>query len=339
MRPPLAARTTAITMVAAALAAVPVPAQAGPRPEVDIYDTTVSESVLAPAASLTIRLSKKLKSRAIVTWRTADGTARAGSDYVAASGKVVFEKGQRARKIKIAISDDGNPEATEFFYVKVASRTARVTTKRATVAVIDDDVAAYTGELTASGRSETEGNGFYELETWSLNFQPELVPMFQGSQWYDNGFGTWRLTGSRIVEDRRPGAPCRTLEKEEWSGEGGFFTEPRADSEVTATTGNLVLGSFFPQYAGNLGFAPLLHVEVEVRADGTQYSSEDGHCVASSYDATRRISLDEQPGEVEAGGRGKTVAFDHHVLDDNSSSDGLDIYQLDVVGELIAKND
>ena len=341
MRLSLTARTVGtvftVTSVLAALIATPGPAYAARKPEVVVYDTTANETVLAPTASLTVRLAEKAKSRVTVTWRTVNGTAKAGNDYVARSGKVVFAPGQRAKKIKIVVGDDDRPEPTELFYVAFASRQAKVATKRATVSVIDDDVPFYTGQLSVTSRTEQEANGFYMLETWTLSFLPQLVPSFQGTAWYDDGFGSWALTGSRILEDHRPGADCRTLEKETWTGEGDFFTEPHPDTDVTGSMGNLVMQSFFPQHAGNLGFDPLLHVAVDAQVDGTGYSFVNGDCVAAPYANVKRLALEEAPGEVETDGRGPVVVFDHHVLEDNTSPDGLDTFQLDVVGELTAK--
>ena len=335
---PVATAVTAASVLTA-LTALPGPADAGVRPKVAVYDTTVNESVLAPVAKLTVRLSKKATSRVTVRFRTVDGTAKAGKDYVAKTGKVIFEKGQRAKKIKIGIRDDGRVEPTEYFYVAFASRQAQVITKRATVSVIDDDFAPYTGDMVMDGRTELEANGFYTLETWKLTFQPQLVPMYQGSQWYDDGFGDWQLTGTRILEDHRPGAPCRVLEKEEWSGQGVFFTEPHSDSEVTTTTGNLVLESFFPQHAGNLGLEPTLHIEVEGRAAGTEYSDENGECVPSAYETTRRVGIDRAVGEVVSGAGGRVVRFSHHELEDRSTTEERDTYALNLVGDLAPKVD
>ena len=64
MRLSLTARTvTTATSLLAALTAVPAPAHAGARPEVDVYDTTVNETVLAPTASLTVRLAHRGRHR------------------------------------------------------------------------------------------------------------------------------------------------------------------------------------------------------------------------------------------------------------------------------------
>src|SRR5205823_976257 len=42
----------------------------------------------------TIRRVGSLAGQAVVNWTTADGTATAGSDYVAASGQIVFQDGE-----------------------------------------------------------------------------------------------------------------------------------------------------------------------------------------------------------------------------------------------------
>jgi hypothetical protein len=330
---------TTVTAVAVtlALAAPTVPlstADAAAKPDVDAYDTTVSEFELAGPVRVGVRLSRKPTSPVKVTWRTADGSAKAGHDYVAGKGTLVFAKGQRTGSIGVTVLHDEVAESTELFDIKLASRTGRVTDKRVTVSIIDDDVATYTGELTISSRSEHDTGDFYTLETWTLTFQPRMLPVFQGTAWYDDGYGWWELTGSRIREDHRATADCRMMEKEAWTGAGSFFTEPHPDSDVGDHTGNLVLQNFFPQHAGNLGQDPLLHIAVDAEVDGTQYSLEDGSCVPSSYERIERVAMEEAPSEVETDGRGRVPVFDHHVLEDSSDESQLDTYQLDVVGDL-----
>lgn len=338
MRPTITALAAASGLLAA-LTAAPGPSYAAGKPEVDVYNTTASESLVAPAATLTVRLPRKATSRVTVTWRTVDGTARSGRDYKRSSGKLVFEKGQRAKKIKVPIVDDEITEATEYFYVAIASRDARVTRKRASVSIIDDDIAPYTGDVAVTSRWEQEANGFYTLETWTLTFRPKLVMADLGTAWYDDGYGEWELSGSRVLEDHRPGADCRTMERETYSGEGDFFTEPHPDTDVSGRMGNLVVRSFFPQHAGNLGLTPELHVVVSGHTAGTSYSFDGESCVPSTYENEERFAVQEAFGKVRSDRRGKVLAFDHHDVEDNSSSEGLDTYRLDVVGELAALAD
>lgn len=331
--PVLAATGLALTLLATPAAARPAKPPKPPKPEVDAFDTTANESLLAPNATIEVRLDRKAAKRVTVTWRTADGTAKAGSDYTAASGRLVFEPGQRLKRITVPLLDDSAPERTEYFYVRFSSPQAKVTRKRTAISLIDDDLATYAGDLVVTERWEQEANGFHTLETWTLTFHPQLAPFNEGTAWYDNGFGRWQLTGSRVLEDRRPGAECRTMEKEVYSGEGTFFTEPHPDTDVSGTEGVLVLSSYFPQHAGNLGQKPWLHTVVSGHTDGTTYTFDGETCVPSEYTNEERFALQEAPGRVRAGG----VVFDHHVLKDNTTDErGLDTYRLDVTGELAA---
>jgi hypothetical protein len=76
---------------------------------------------------------------------TADGTATAGSDYVAAQEVVSFGPGDvAAQNVHVSLVDDGVPEPAESFHAMLGTPTggASLGTAAATVTVIDDDVTA-----------------------------------------------------------------------------------------------------------------------------------------------------------------------------------------------------
>jgi hypothetical protein len=56
-----------------------------------------------------------------VAWATADGTAKAGSDYVAASGSVTIAAGATKAVFKVTVLGDHVSEGDETFLVKVTS--------------------------------------------------------------------------------------------------------------------------------------------------------------------------------------------------------------------------
>jgi hypothetical protein len=56
-----------------------------------------------------------------VHWGTANGTATAGSDYVAASGTVTFAAGQTTRTVSVTVRGDRMRERTEAFAVRLGS--------------------------------------------------------------------------------------------------------------------------------------------------------------------------------------------------------------------------
>lgn len=81
-----------------------------------------------------------------VNWSTANGTAAAGSDYVAASGQVTFlPAGGNTQTITIGLNGDLSAEATETFFVNlsVASGTALLADEQAQVTILDNDTRFY----------------------------------------------------------------------------------------------------------------------------------------------------------------------------------------------------
>ena len=54
-----------------------------------------------------------------VDYQTVDGTAAAGSDYTAKSGKITFDPGEVVKNVVVPITDDGDAEQAETFQVKV----------------------------------------------------------------------------------------------------------------------------------------------------------------------------------------------------------------------------
>lgn len=319
-------------LVLTALAAAPVPAAHSARQnEVYAYDTALSEASEIPIAQITVRLDRKPKAPVTVSWRTVDGTAKKGSDYRAGSGQVRFRPGQRVARFNVPIIDDLRPEGTEYFSVRLSSRAVRVKTPMVDVLVNDDDTGPYGGEIVATLRTELQANDFHTLETWTMTLVPHLRATQQGTAWYDDARGTWKLTGTRTVEDDRPEATCPTLSETVYSGEGGFFVEPRPDSDASGRNGNLVLQSFFPQHPGNLGLEPTLHVVVPATISETSYGPD---CEESHTNREELVTLPDLVGDVELTSHGAHVLFLEHVVRDDSTETEIDTYQLDVIGTL-----
>ncbi len=73
------------------------------------------------ALPFTVRLAVPTTQTVTVNWRTADGTALAGSDYAAASGALTFAPGETSKTIAVAVSDDALAEAAETLRVELSS--------------------------------------------------------------------------------------------------------------------------------------------------------------------------------------------------------------------------
>ena len=98
-----------------------------------------------------------------MNWVTADGTARAGADYAAGAGGVLFALGETSGSIRVAVPDDLLPEPAETFTVSLSGPTsAGIEMASAIGAITDDDEAMTKGWLprfwTDGGESGRRGN-------------------------------------------------------------------------------------------------------------------------------------------------------------------------------------
>lgn len=80
-----------------------------------------------------------------VAWRTVDGSARAGSDYVGASGVLRFEPGESVKVVPVALIDDATAEPGERFELLLESPVGGVLlTERAAATLVASDAAPLT---------------------------------------------------------------------------------------------------------------------------------------------------------------------------------------------------
>ncbi|KAG6441951.1 hypothetical protein O3G_MSEX002101 [Manduca sexta] len=100
-----------------------------------------------------------------VQYTTEDGTAEAGSDYVAAQGSLHFKQGETEKTFSVQVIDDDVFEEDEHFYVRLTSpRGASLASpSTATVVILDDD---HSGVFSFPQRDFelTESVGTYDLK-------------------------------------------------------------------------------------------------------------------------------------------------------------------------------
>lgn len=129
---------TAAALVPAAPALAPADAAAAaPKPTASAAPVTAREG--AGTAVVVVRLTRKARTDVAISWSTVAGSARAGSDFRAARGKVVVKKGRKLARITVRLVDDRVAEPAETFAVALRSRGAKVRTPRVTVRINDDD--------------------------------------------------------------------------------------------------------------------------------------------------------------------------------------------------------
>ena len=95
-----------------------------------------------------------------VGYATADGTAIAGSDYLAATGTLSFAAGQASQTISVTINGDTVVEPDETLFVNLANVTngGVITRSQGVGTILNDDVAPVVGDISISDVSIIEGD-------------------------------------------------------------------------------------------------------------------------------------------------------------------------------------
>jgi hypothetical protein len=93
--------------------------------------------------TITVTLSNPSISDVTVQWATSDGSATAGSDYIAKSTTIKILAGQLSATISVPIIGDTTPEGDETFLVLLShAKNAAIGTAFAVQTIVDDDTAA-----------------------------------------------------------------------------------------------------------------------------------------------------------------------------------------------------
>ncbi len=111
--------------------------------------------------TFTVRLSLAAGSEATADYQTVDGTASAGSDYVAASGTVRIPAGQTTAEIAVTLTDDGDDEDDETFEVRLSDASVATLAggrSAATVTIEDDDAPEVSVSFEAADYAVSEGD-------------------------------------------------------------------------------------------------------------------------------------------------------------------------------------
>ena len=113
-------------------------------PAIVINDVTVTEgNTGATNAVFTVRLSKPSGRRVTVNFSTVNNTARAGLDFVAGSGLIIFDPGTTNQTVTVSVLSDTVPEPTATFFLDLAHATnATLADARGIGTILDTDLAA-----------------------------------------------------------------------------------------------------------------------------------------------------------------------------------------------------
>src|SRR5206468_9581641 len=72
-------------------------------------------------AVFTVSLQPAAASTATVNFVTLDGTALAGSDYIATNGTLTFAAGETSKALSVTLTPDPVPEPDEDFFVRLTN--------------------------------------------------------------------------------------------------------------------------------------------------------------------------------------------------------------------------
>lgn len=111
--------------------------------------------------SIYIKRSGDVSQAASVTFSTSDGTASAGSDYVAKSGTITFAPGERTKHVDIALINDYELEPVETLTVSLSSPSGGTLGERATTTIRIED-----NEVNAAGVIEFEKAAYNTREDY-----------------------------------------------------------------------------------------------------------------------------------------------------------------------------
>lgn len=120
-------------------------------------------------AILTVALSAPSDGTVTVNYATADGSARAGSDYIATSGRLTFAPGQTRQTVTVKLIGDTVPEANETFVVNLSAASgSTIVDGRGVGTILNDDGPV----LRINAVSTAEGNTGITAANFTVTLSP-----------------------------------------------------------------------------------------------------------------------------------------------------------------------
>ena len=130
-------------------------------PELSIDDASVTEGAEGESVTLTftVTLDPAATLPVTVDWKTADGTAEAGTDYTAGNGSLTFNTGDETKTITVRVTGDDTDEPNETFTVTLTNASGATFGDATGTGTITDDDDAPTVTLVLTPASIGENGG------------------------------------------------------------------------------------------------------------------------------------------------------------------------------------
>jgi len=174
-------------------------------PSLSISDATVTEGNAGTVSAVfTVSLSAASAQPVTVAYATADGSAVAGTDYVAAGGTLTFAPGTLTQTVTVAVNGDTLPEGNETFFVNLSNPTNATTADAQGRGTIGNDDGSITvlspngGENWRHGQTKTiqwtasgaVGNVRIDLARDGTNYTETIA-----ADTVNDGVDRWTVTG------------------------------------------------------------------------------------------------------------------------------------------------
>lgn len=187
-----------------------------------VMDATIAEG---NSGTQTLNIPVSLANPSVfeirVDYTTANGTASAGSDYVANSGTLIFTPGQTLQNISVTINGDTIVEADENFTVTLSNPVgAPIFDGSATATINNDDSSTFS----VAAAQVLEGNS----GTTALNFTATLTNAFQDAV----SVNFQSVDGSATVADSDYQAASGSIDFAPGATTGNFVVNVVGDTKV-----------------------------------------------------------------------------------------------------------
>jgi hypothetical protein len=146
---------------------------AAQQPSVSVREVVVVEGNSGTTqATFVVALSGPSSQTVSFSFATANGTATAGSDYIATSGNASFAPGEVEKPVVVLVNGDTVDETQETFFLDISNvQNATVSSNRGNGFIIDDDGPT----ISINDVSVTEGNSGTKAATFTLTLSGPSV--------------------------------------------------------------------------------------------------------------------------------------------------------------------
>ena len=201
-----------LMMIAAFLLLAASVNAAAQTPSITVHDALVTEGNAGTTqATFSVTLSGAASQTVTCNFATADGTATAGSDYVATSGALSFAPGEVEKSVVVLVNGDTVDETQETFFLDISNvQNATVNTSRGTGFIVDDDGPT----ISINDVSIIEGNVGTKTATFTLTLSAASVEAIAVRCTTANGTATAGTDYNSIntVVIFQPGVVTRTVD-------------------------------------------------------------------------------------------------------------------------------